>query len=77
MIGVTYKARDIFAPFECRSLNETKILKVMSDMGRRFCLAHHSSNISRVYPKGNRFDSSNYNPLNGFSAGAQIVALNF
>ncbi|XAR68816.1 Phosphoinositide phospholipase C [Bertholletia excelsa] len=33
-------------------------------------------NILRVYPKGTRFDSSNYNPLIGWMHGAQMVAFN-
>ncbi|GFS39260.1 phospholipase C 2 [Actinidia rufa] len=33
-------------------------------------------NLLRVYPKGIRFDSSNYNPLVGWEHGAQMVALN-
>ncbi|KAL5732852.1 hypothetical protein ACOSP7_032194 [Xanthoceras sorbifolium] len=33
-------------------------------------------NILRVYPKGIRVDSSNYNPLIGWSHGAQMVAFN-
>lgn len=33
-------------------------------------------NILRVYPKGVRINSSNYNPLIGWSHGAQMVAFN-
>ncbi|KAF3776053.1 1-phosphatidylinositol 4-5-bisphosphate phosphodiesterase delta-3-A [Nymphaea thermarum] len=33
-------------------------------------------NLLRVYPKGIRVDSSNYNPLIGWMYGAQLVALN-
>ncbi|CAL9074933.1 unnamed protein product, partial [Musa textilis] len=33
-------------------------------------------NIVRVYPKGTRFNSSNYCPLLGWLHGAQMVALN-
>ncbi|PON85483.1 Phosphoinositide phospholipase C family [Trema orientale] len=33
-------------------------------------------NFLRVYPKGTRFDSSNYKPLIGWMHGAQMVALN-
>ncbi|XP_068668302.1 phosphoinositide phospholipase C 2-like [Aristolochia californica] len=33
-------------------------------------------NLLRVYPKGTRFDSSNYNPLIGWMHGAQMVAFN-
>eukprot|EP00262_Sarcandra_glabra_P006646 TRINITY_DN1901_c0_g3_i1.p1 TRINITY_DN1901_c0_g3~~TRINITY_DN1901_c0_g3_i1.p1 ORF type:complete len:586 (+),score=106.81 TRINITY_DN1901_c0_g3_i1:233-1990(+) len=33
-------------------------------------------NLLRIYPKGIRFDSSNYNPLIGWMHGAQMVAFN-
>ncbi|KAK7851239.1 phosphoinositide phospholipase c 6 [Quercus suber] len=33
-------------------------------------------NLLRVYPKGMRLDSSNYDPMLGWSHGAQMVALN-
>ncbi|KAK6933011.1 Phospholipase C, phosphatidylinositol-specific, Y domain, partial [Dillenia turbinata] len=33
-------------------------------------------NLLRIYPKGIRFDSSNYNPLVGWMHGAQMVAFN-
>ncbi|GMY10587.1 phosphoinositide phospholipase C 2-like [Fagus crenata] len=33
-------------------------------------------NLLRVYPKGMRFDSSNYNPMLGWMHGAQMVAFN-
>ena len=33
--------------------------------------------ISRVYPKGSRVDSSNYDPQPMWNAGSQMVALNF
>lgn len=33
--------------------------------------------FSRVYPKGQRIDSSNYNPVNIWNSGCQMVALNY
>ncbi|KAI4304602.1 hypothetical protein MLD38_040087 [Melastoma candidum] len=33
-------------------------------------------NLLRIYPKGLRFDSSNYNPFLGWAHGAQMVAVN-
>lgn len=33
-------------------------------------------NILRIYPKGTRFNSSNYKPLVGWMHGAQMVAFN-
>ena len=32
---------------------------------------------SRIYPKGTRVDSSNYDPCEAWSAGAHMVALNY
>ncbi|XP_078179189.1 phosphoinositide phospholipase C 6-like [Carex rostrata] len=45
---------------------------------------HHGSeiirftqkNLLRIYPRGTRFQSSNYNPMHGWMYGAQMVALN-
>lgn len=39
--------------------------------------AYHLHQISRVYPRGNRFDSSNFNPFPFWNAGSQMIALNF
>lgn len=33
--------------------------------------------LSRVYPKGQRIDSSNYNPVPFWNVGCQMVALNY
>ena len=33
--------------------------------------------FSRVYPKGQRIDSSNYNPVGFWNVGCQMVALNY
>ncbi|KAJ0978254.1 hypothetical protein J5N97_013728 [Dioscorea zingiberensis] len=35
-----------------------------------------AKNLLRIYPKGTRFNSSNYNPFNGWMHGAQMVAFN-
>jgi hypothetical protein len=34
-------------------------------------------NLSRIYPKGLRTDSSNYNPIPHWNVGSQLVALNY
>ena len=33
--------------------------------------------FSRIYPKGTRLDSSNYNPVPFWNVGSQLVALNY
>ena len=38
---------------------------------------YNKRQFSRIYPKGGRVDSSNYNPFVFWSAGCQLVALNY
>lgn len=38
---------------------------------------HNKTHLSRVYPRGTRIDSSNYVPIPAWSAGNQLVALNY
>ena len=38
---------------------------------------YNKRQFSRIYPKGQRLDSSNYNPIIFWSAGCQLVALNY
>lgn len=40
-------------------------------------LTYHQKQCSRVYPKGSRIDSSNYDPMKMWNAGVQMVALNY
>ena len=42
-----------------------------------WCNRYSSQQLSRVYPKGSRVDSSNYDPQPMWNAGSQMVALNF
>lgn len=52
----------------CRSLS----LVLDTDVSR-----YNKLQLSRIYPKGTRVDSSNYNPQLFWNAGCQLVALNF
>lgn len=64
-------------PWEIQSLVEKEIItKVKTKEDRDFWLKHHQQYFTRVYPKGTRFDSSNYNPFPGWAIGSQVVALN-
>merc|ERR1719197_331885 len=38
---------------------------------------YQQRHLSRIYPKGTRIDSSNYDPLPAWCGGSQIVALNY
>jgi phosphatidylinositol phospholipase C, delta len=63
-------------PWEMCSLGETKTMKVCAVSPVDFSL-HNARQLSRIYPKGSRVDSSNYSPVAPWSCGAQMVALNY
>nr|CAC13988.1 phosphoinositide-specific phospholipase C [Digitaria sanguinalis] len=57
------------------SLSEQELAKVASNHGPNIVSFTHR-NMLRIYPKGTRFNSSNYNPFLGWVHGAQMVAFN-
>ncbi|EYU20012.1 hypothetical protein ABFS82_06G067200 [Erythranthe guttata] len=57
------------------SLSEQELEKSIETYGKDI-VRFTQRNLLRVYPKGIRFDSSNYNPLIGWMHGAQMVAFN-
>ncbi|KAJ9683828.1 hypothetical protein PVL29_016365 [Vitis rotundifolia] len=57
------------------SLSEQELEKAVLTHGKEI-VRFTQRNLLRVYPKGIRFDSSNYNPLIGWMHGAQMVAFN-
>ncbi|ODN02952.1 1-phosphatidylinositol 4,5-bisphosphate phosphodiesterase gamma-1 [Orchesella cincta] len=63
--------------YEMYSFPETAAEKQMLGLDRPFFMCHHQVQLSRVYPKGQRLDSSNYNPVPLWNAGCQMVALNY
>lgn len=77
LISAHFKKDEINYPWEIKSWDENKIVKFGNAFDRSFWITHHLMNFTRVYPKGTRFDSSNYSPLYSWSIGAQIVAINY
>ena len=64
--------------YEMSSFSELKMEKLVS--GNSYDLRmykYHERQFSRVYPKGSRFDSSNYDPVPCWNFGAQMCALNY
>ncbi|OMO50110.1 C2 calcium-dependent membrane targeting [Corchorus capsularis] len=57
------------------SMSEQQLEKAAVTHGKQI-VRFTQRNILRVYPKGIRVDSSNYNPLIGWMHGAQMVAFN-
>ncbi|KAL2940588.1 Phosphoinositide phospholipase C 2 [Bienertia sinuspersici] len=57
------------------SLSEPQLEKAATHHGREI-VRFTQKNMLRIYPKGTRITSSNYNPLIGWMHGAQMVAFN-
>ncbi|XP_052746771.1 1-phosphatidylinositol 4,5-bisphosphate phosphodiesterase gamma-1 isoform X2 [Bicyclus anynana] len=62
---------------EMSSFPETKAERLMCQQELAFFLRYHRAQLSRVYPKGQRIDSSNYDPVQFWNVGCQMVALNY
>lgn len=63
--------------YEMSSFSETKADKYFVQQYSQICLKYHRNQISRVYPKGQRLDSSNFNPTPFWNCGSQMIALNY
>ncbi|XP_022964953.1 phosphoinositide phospholipase C 2-like [Cucurbita moschata] len=57
------------------SLSEQELENATGNCGRDI-IRFTQRNLLRVYPKGSRLDSSNYNPMLAWTHGAQMVAFN-
>nr|XP_056702580.1 1-phosphatidylinositol 4,5-bisphosphate phosphodiesterase zeta-1-like [Euleptes europaea] len=62
--------------YENNSIGEVKGQKLINKMAQHF-VSHTVRFITRIYPKGTRADSSNYDPQEFWNVGCQMVALNF
>ncbi|KAH8385202.1 hypothetical protein KR200_005718 [Drosophila serrata] len=62
---------------EMSSFPETKAEKQFFQQNTQLFLSYHRNQISRVYPKGQRLDSSNFNPMPFWNIGSQMIALNY
>ncbi|XP_012581483.1 PREDICTED: 1-phosphatidylinositol 4,5-bisphosphate phosphodiesterase delta-3, partial [Condylura cristata] len=58
------------------SLGERKAKKLTREAGNSF-VRHNACQLTRVYPRGLRVNSANYNPQEMWNSGCQLVALNF
>uniref|UniRef100_A0A672T3E4 1-phosphatidylinositol 4,5-bisphosphate phosphodiesterase gamma n=1 Tax=Sinocyclocheilus grahami TaxID=75366 RepID=A0A672T3E4_SINGR len=59
------------------SFPETKAEKYVNRIKGKKFLQYNRLQLSRIYPRGQRLDSSNYDPLPMWLCGSQLVALNF
>ncbi|ELU03479.1 hypothetical protein CAPTEDRAFT_170497 [Capitella teleta] len=62
--------------YECNSFVETQATALLKEFPVEF-VNFNKRQLSRIYPKGTRVDSSNYMPQIFWNAGCQLVALNY
>ncbi len=59
--------------YQMASFSEPKTFKILSsDAGFREFREYNSRVLSRIYPKGTRFDSSNYDPIVAWFGGCHV-----
>lgn len=75
--SVPFKEDREMSFFEMCSFPETKAEKYFFQQYQQHFVRFHRTKISRVYPKGQRLDSSNFSPIPFWNAGSQMIALNY
>ncbi|KAJ6591818.1 PLC-like phosphodiesterase [Mycena vulgaris] len=66
-----------YAPEQIFSLSESRANKfIQGPVGMVELIKHNRNHLVRVYPRGTRVNSTNYEPLQYWAAGCQLVALN-
>ena len=66
-----------YASNEQFSLSERNAERIIREGNQLDWIKHNFSHISRVYPKGLRMTSTNFDPLPFWASGCQLVALNW
>uniref|UniRef100_A0A8B9LLM0 Phosphoinositide phospholipase C n=1 Tax=Astyanax mexicanus TaxID=7994 RepID=A0A8B9LLM0_ASTMX len=69
-------SKKVSRSYQMSSFVETKALEQLTKTPVEF-VEYNKLQLSRIYPKGTRVDSSNYMPQVFWNAGCQLVALNF
>ena len=63
--------------YEMCSFPESKIEKYSNKQYGQKLLLFNRTQLSRVYPKGQRIDSSNYDPMPMWNTGCHMLAINY
>jgi len=63
--------------YEMFSLPETRVEKLTNKQKASVLLSVNQKSFSRIYPKGQRIDSSNYDPMPVWNCGCHLTALNY
>lgn len=68
--------KEVYAPEHVFSLSENTANKILKQ-GMVDLIKHNKTHLVRTYPKGTRIGSTNYEPHRYWSAGCQLVAINW
>ncbi|KAI0342489.1 PLC-like phosphodiesterase [Trametopsis cervina] len=68
--------KEVYAPEHVFSLSENTANKVLKQ-SMMDLIKHNKTHLVRTYPKGTRIGSTNYEPHRYWSAGCQLVAINW
>ena len=68
--------KETYAPEHVFSLSENTANKILKE-SMMDLIKHTQDHVVRIYPKGVRISSTNYDPHRYWSAGAQLVSLNW
>jgi phosphatidylinositol phospholipase C delta len=68
--------KETYAPEHVFSLSENTANKLLKESIMDL-IKHNQDHVVRIYPKGVRINSTNYDPHRYWSAGAQLVSLNW
>ncbi|KAG6827962.1 hypothetical protein H0H92_009820 [Tricholoma furcatifolium] len=69
--------KEVYAPEHMFSLSENSANRMLKMGGMQDLIKHCRTHLVRIYPKGTRVTSSNYEPHRYWSAGTQLVAINW
>ena len=70
--------KEQYAPEHMFSLSENTANKMLKqNVTMMDLIKHNRTHLVRIYPKGSRIGSTNYEPHRYWSAGAQLVAINW
>ena len=75
LFGVKMSLENVRSVWNISSLNEEKVSKLLKEREKDI-IDFHRRYLTRIFPAGKRVDSSNYDPIDAFNAGAQMIALN-
>lgn len=79
-VGVKFRGinkKEEYSPVHMFSLSENTANKLIRGGAMMDVIKHTRDHLIRIYPKGMRLSSSNYEPHRYWSSGAQLVALNW